>query len=274
VPLRDRIYATISNCGRLKLLGSCYFRFCPPSIHSPWPSVELDSECRDDDRPALENKSTQVAIMQSKNLLRNLSFAFALAAMSGAAIHAESDLALSLYGAFSGTTNGMNVQQSPSNAAGGIFELRHISNPLIGWEATYSFNRANQVYTYTGPVPAVCPAPPASCGVTPAAVSANAHELSGDWVPSVHVGNLRPFGLLGVGVLLNEPAGSQSNTTSSNKAVYIYGAGLDWGLLPHIGLRFQYRGNLYKAPDVTTLYTSTNAFTHTAEPMIGAYFSF
>jgi len=56
--------------------------------------------------------------------------------------------------------------------------------------------------------------------------------------------------------------------------VFVYGAGLDWGVLPHLGLRFQYRGNLYKAPDLTKLYTSTNRFTHTAQPMIGAYFRF
>ncbi len=91
-------------------------------------------------------------------------------------------------------------------------------------------------------------------------------------MPSIHVANLRPFGVLGVGLLLNEPTGGQSNTTSSKRAVYVYGAGLDWGLLPHIGLRLQYRGNLYKAPNLTTLYTSTGAFTHTAEPMIGLYF--
>jgi opacity protein-like surface antigen len=90
----------------------------------------------------------------------------------------------------------------------------------------------------------------------------------------VRIGSVRPFAVLGIGALLNEPAGSQSDTTSSNKAVYVYGAGLDWRLIPHIGLRFQYRGNLYKTPDVSRLYTSTNAFTHTAEPVLGAYFSF
>jgi hypothetical protein len=107
-----------------------------------------------------------------------------------------------------------------------------------------------------------------------AAVKANAHEITGDWVASVHVANLRPFALLGIGLLLNEPSGSQSNATSSDTAVYVYGAGLDWGLLPHLGFRFQYRGDLYKAPDVSRLYTSTNAFTHTAEPVLGAYFRF
>lgn len=180
---------------------------------------------------------------------------------------AQTSVALSVYGAFSGATNGNGVAESPSNSAGGLVELRHISNPLLGWEATYAYNRANQVYRLTGDLP--CPTNDCT-----AAISANAHEITGDWVPSVHIGSVRPFAVLGIGALLNEPAGSQSDTTSSNKVVYVYGAGLDWRLIPHIGLRFQYRGNLYKTPDVTTLYTSTNAFTHTAEPVLGAYFSF
>jgi hypothetical protein len=75
-------------------------------------------------------------------------------------------------------------------------------------------------------------------------------------------------------LLLNQPSGGQNNTSTSIKPVYVYGAGLDWGLLPHLGLRFQYRGNLYKSPNLSKLYTSTDQFRHTSEPMIGAYFSF
>jgi len=197
-----------------------------------------------------------------------LTFFFTYAAFSSGAVHGQTSLALSVYGAFSGATSGNGTQESPSNAAGGLFELRHISNPLLGWEATYAYNRANQVFSTACGVNVTC-AP-----TTPAAVSANAHEITGDWTPSVHLGNVRPFAVLGAGVLLNLPAGSQSNTTTDTKAVYVYGAGLDWGLIPHLGLRLQYRGNLYKAPDVTKLYTSTNAFTHTAEPVLGAYFRF
>ena len=91
---------------------------------------------------------------------------------------------------------------------------------------------------------------------------------------SVKLANLRPFALAGVGLLLNEPVSGQSNTQSATKPVFVYGAGLDWGLVPHLGLRFQYRGNLYKAPDLTTVYTSTGAFTHSSEPMLGVYFRF
>ncbi len=197
-----------------------------------------------------------------------LALPFIFVAAVCAAARAQTDIALSGYGAFGKTTNTVvtgNVPftESPSNSAGGMIELRHINNPLVGYEATYSFNRANQVYL-------------ANCTFCePAVVSANAHEITGDWLFSAHAANLRPFALAGVGFLLTEPAGGQSATTNSNSVVYIYGAGVDWRLLPHFGLRFQYRGNFHRAPDVTTAYgTSALAFTHTAEPMIGAYFRF
>jgi opacity protein-like surface antigen len=93
-------------------------------------------------------------------------------------------------------------------------------------------------------------------------------------VASLRLAHLRPFALAGVGLLFDVPSGNQSSTDTATKPTFIYGAGLDWGLVPHLGLRFQYRGNLYKAPDPTRLYTSTDAFTHTAEPMIGGYFRF
>jgi opacity protein-like surface antigen len=206
--------------------------------------------------------------MMRTNYLRRFLFPAGLAIICGAAAaHAQTDVALSLYGAFGGTTNGNGTIQSPSNSAGGLVELRHISNPLIGYEATYSFNRDNQVYR-SNCAGVTC------TSIAPQPVSANAHEISGDWIASVHIANLRPFALAGVGALFNQPTGGQTDTNSATKAVFVYGAGLDWGALPHLGLRFQYRGNLYKAPDLTRLFTSTDAFTHTSEPVIGAYFRF
>jgi opacity protein-like surface antigen len=203
---------------------------------------------------------------------------------------AQTSVAASVYGAFSGTTNGNGTQQSPANQAGGLFELRHTSNPIVGFEATYSFNRANQNYITR---PGGCPA--FGCSISRETVENNAHEVTADWVPSVHIANFRPFGVLGVGLLLDVPTnstatvfttspcgaitcpGSTTTTTSTSgtntsyKPVYVYGAGLDWGLIPHIGLRLQYRGNLYSAPNVTKIFSSTDTFTHTAEPMIGIY---
>jgi opacity protein-like surface antigen len=213
-----------------------------------------------------------------------------LAALASLAAHAQTDVAASLYGAFTGTTTGNIVSQSPANAAGGLLEVRHIAHPWFGYEGTYAYNRANQNYSFSA-LPLQTPCPTSGCSITTGTVSANAHEVTGDYVASVKVANFRPFAVLGGGLLLDVPSSGQettiitcgvcalSGTTTSSiststttKPVFVYGAGLDWGLLPHIGLRLQYRGNLYKAPDLTKIFTSTNAFTHTAEPMIGVYF--
>jgi opacity protein-like surface antigen len=206
--------------------------------------------------------------------------------LGSAASFAQTDVAASLYGAFTGTSSANGVQQSPSNSAGGLIELRHISKPWLGYEGTYSYNRANQSYS-TGNPP--CPTNDIFCGSLYGTFKANAHEVTGDWIASVKLANLRPFALAGAGMIFDVPTSGQGNlsqcatqsaicisipgtTSSSSKPVFVYGAGLDWGLLPHIGLRAQYRGNLYKAPNLSSLFTSTNKFTQTAEPMIGVYF--
>lgn len=209
--------------------------------------------------------------MQSAILLVSLAALGAtVASAQASAVKAisQTDIGLSVYGAFSGKTTGNGIEQSPSNAAGGILEVRRIKNPIVGFEGTYSFNGDNQVYS-----------PLINCGLIctqnlqtlPAAVSAHAHEITGDWIASLKIANLRPFALAGGGLLFNQPSSGSANTNSSTKGVFVYGGGLDWGLLPHIGLRLQYRGNLYRAPDLSKVYSSSGAFVHTAEPMIGIY---
>jgi opacity protein-like surface antigen len=181
---------------------------------------------------------------------------------------AQPDIAASVYGAFSGSTTGNNVVQSPSNAAGILFEVREIKNPLVGFEGTYAYNRSDQGYASQL---TLCPASNPSCNTPPAFVLNNAHEITGDYIVSVKVANLRPFALAGGGLLFNQPSGGQTDTMSATKRVFVYGGGLDWGLLPHLGLRFQYRGSVFSAPALTTVFTSSGAFVHSAEPVVGIY---
>jgi opacity protein-like surface antigen len=168
----------------------------------------------------------------------------------------QTDAAASFYAAFSGTTEANGTVQSPSNSAGFLLELRHISNPLVGYELNYSFNRANQNYNNLEEI------------------KASAHQVGADWVVSFPVLMLKPFVLAGGGVIFFRPDSDQPDGTSDTRFVFVYGAGVDWTVIPHIGVRFQYRGNLYHAPDVSHAFASTDAFTHTAEPMIGAYLRF
>lgn len=165
--------------------------------------------------------------------------------------------------------------------------LRHISNPLVGYEITYSFNPADQDYVVTQPC---------SVGYTclgTAHVKSVAHEITGDWVFSIKLTKLRPFAMGGIGVRFDVPSGgtttarecftsdpficesitgSVSPKTSSN-ATFVYGAGLDWTLLAHLGLRFQFRGSVYRAPNL--VYAATpDSLIQTSEPMAGIYVQF
>ncbi len=224
--------------------------------------------------------------VRGKIVLAVLFLAFPVCAFAS-----QTDAAVSIYGAFSGTTTSgaqSTNAQTPANAAGGMIELRHLVHPWLGYEATYSFNRANQNYTNQLFLP--CPTGSGNCpDILGSSISANAHEITGDWVFSLKLLNLHPFAVVGAGVLIDVPTGgnyavyypssssllsSSPATSTAVKPVFVYGAGFDWGLLPHLGLRFQYRGNVSRAAALTSVVQSTNAFMNTSEPMIGAYFRF
>lgn len=203
---------------------------------------------------------------------------------------AQTTVAASATGVFRHSTSANGTTQNPSNAAGFLLEVRHIWNPLMGIEATYSFHKADEDYSKQVQVPV----PGLTESIT-AKVPANAHEVTADWVASFSLANLKPFALAGYGLLLDVPTtGNVTATTttcgnvSTNcsqstgsiptqtqaKGVFVYGAGVDVTLLPHIGLRLQYRGNVYKAADLAKEFTSTDKFTQDAEPMAGVFIRF
>ncbi len=184
--------------------------------------------------------------------------------------HAQTTIALSALGSYQSSTSNSVTRQVRSRRAGLMAELRHISNPLVGYDISYSFRGADQLYEYQGPT---CVG--SSCPPSGQPVNAYAQELAFNWVVSLPVRHLVVFALAGGGFEKFDPTNSQAGgTRSQTEGVFDYGAGFDWNLLPHLGLRFQYRGNVYKAPALATAFSSTDQFTHEAEPVVGAYFKF
>ncbi|HEY0760350.1 MAG TPA: outer membrane beta-barrel protein [Acidisarcina sp.] len=168
---------------------------------------------------------------------------------------AQTDAAASVYGAFTGTSNANGTVQSYSNAPGMLLELRHLSNPLVGYELAYSFNNADQKYNF-------------------AAVKAHASQVEANWLVSVGVFNLKAFAQAGGGLKFFSTSSGQTGVNGQTKPVFVYGAGIDYTVIPHFGLRFQYRGNLYRAPDLARAFSSTNRFAQTSEPSVGAFVRF
>ena len=210
---------------------------------------------------------------------------FAVAALGLAAVptQAQTDIALSGYGAFTPSTTTSSVIEHPASQGGFLVELRHISNPLVGYEVNYGFNRANETYASAQ----TCTR---NCTGFAAAVPADAHEITADWVVSLKILNFKPFALAGGGALVTVPQGGTLRTTicgticttsnvlattrTETKGIFNYGAGFDATLIPHVGVRFQYRGRLSKAPDLVTAFSSTNRFRNTAEPVFGVFLRF
>ena len=210
-----------------------------------------------------------------------------VAAWSGAGACAQTDVAASVDGAFSGTSL-VGTQQAPQSV-GALLEVRHIFNPLLGFEAAYSYNRAYQMYDYANaPTPVRCPGF-VNCYSQPmTAISAQTQAITGDWVVSRKMRSFRPFALAGVGVVFVAPSSGQASTSysvngqnfnnssytnSTTEFLFVFGIGLDWELASHFGLRLQDRENINKSPQLSGS-GLTNDLTYTEEPALGIYYRF
>jgi len=200
-------------------------------------------------------------------------------AWCGATAHAQTEVALSGYRTMTSSTTGFGTQQTPHDSEGGLIELRHIVNPIVGFEAALSFNPANQSYAPNATNCALV------CGLPPQEVSGKATSFTGDWIVSFKSGNLRPFALGGVGFVFTVPGANPKVTTPNGtvpgysvttvvRPVFVYGGGIDWSFTKRLGLRVQFRGNMSKAPDLSDLYTSTTKYTQVYEPTGGIFYRF
>ncbi len=214
-----------------------------------------------------------------KNWKQGVFAVLAAAAMCGLAAQAQTDVALSGFRTMTSSSTGFGTKQTPHDSEGAIIELRHIVNPLVGFEGAVSFNLDNQSYAPNGSSCAFV------CGQPTQEISGKLTEFTMDWVVSIKSGKVRPFALGGAGFAFTIPGNSPNVSTANGlvqgyavntvvRPAFVYGGGLDWSFLPHFGLRVQIRGNMTKAPQLSDLYPSTAAYTQIYEPTGGVYYHF
>jgi hypothetical protein len=110
-------------------------------------------------------------------------------------------------------------------------------------------------------------------------VQDNVHEVSGAYLvqgPTIPILGLQPFGAVGVGALIFLPTtvgGQRYNQQTRIPLLYEFGVNYPI-LTSHLGLRLQYRGLSYKAPDFNSSLLTTNSRRQTSEPSVGAYLRF
>lgn len=169
---------------------------------------------------------------------------------------------INVLGQFSGNSSGNGVSDSPTNSLGVLASVRQSRHFWLGWEVNYSYTRFSERYN-----------------TIPFAVQNNVHEVSGAYLlqgPTLPILGLQPFGAVGVGGLVFLPTTVGGQKYSQQWRVpFLYELGVNYPILTsHLGLRFQYRGLLYKAPDFNSSQLTTNARRQTSEPTVGAYLRF
>ena len=192
----------------------------------------------------------------------------AAAKQKPAASEAQTDVAASFYQAMTSSTSGNGTVQTPKNAMGGMFEVRHIHSSMIGYEFTYSFNPGDQSFK---PLVGNCGY---RCTTQPLTITAGSNIIGLDWVFSKQYGNLRPFAVGGLGFTATVPGNSAYAANNTVRPTYIFGGGVDFALGEHFGVRAQVRDNIAKAPALSIYYSPTGAYTGIIQPMGGVFYRF
>lgn len=193
------------------------------------------------------------------------SMAFFLGA-GAVAQESRSEISLQGTGFFTKDASGQGTTQRTTNTGGFLVGYRYNLTRWLAAEAVYGYDRNSQHYF-------------GSSGFS--RVQANVHQATGGFVvriPTYHRLRLSPYVLAEGGALVFDPTGNAFGTVPGAQrqatGVFAYGGGADFPLLKHVGLRAEYRGLVYSAPDFGLAALNTNTITHTAQPSAGLVFRF
>jgi hypothetical protein len=194
----------------------------------------------------------------------------AAVALSASPVNAQqalknSDIGVTGVFEFTQTVSGNGITDTPSKSGGGEAAFRHSYHWWLGYEGAYTYSRYHESYS------GVTGYPEQVFGV-----QHNQHEFSASYYVHGPTLLIQPFALAGFsGVLMSPSLNGGENVPYQWRPGVNFGIGANLPLLTsHIGLRVEYRGVYYKAPDFGESYLTTGGTRLTSEPMAGAYFRF
>lgn len=193
-------------------------------------------------------------------MLRRKSFAALLAGTAFLCVPAfsqeegQNEASVSMFGAFVKSTTQDGVRQSSNDTGGILFGYRHFFTSHMGVEVDYGVSRSTESYNF---------------GTGPEGVSANRHEVTGEYVYRWHIQRFRPFVEAGGGAVVFDPRHFVGDGTQA-RAAAVYGGGVDYDLTRRFYVRAEYRGLIYDSPTFDVPGTvGADRITHRAEPSLG-----
>ena len=211
--------------------------------------------------------NTEVRLSRMRFLFRSLFYAVLLLSFSWLTAQAgaqsflhNSDASLSAFGQSTSSVTGNGVTVDTTDSIGGQGALRHSYHWWLGFEGSYDYTRFSEHYSNR-----------------PFAVQHNMHEFAASYLVSGgSFFGFRPFALGGVSAVVFSPTlnGGQ-NASWQGEPGFNFSVGVNHALLTsHFGIRLQYRGVYYKAPNFGEPQLDSGAYRVTSEPMAGIYLKF
>jgi hypothetical protein len=172
------------------------------------------------------------------------------------------DGAVSVFGQSTGTINANGIRDHPTESMGALATVRQSFHPWLGYEVNYSYTRFTERFS-----------------TIPFGVQDNVHEVSVAYLaqlPTLPILGLQPFATVGTGALIFLPTSVGGQKYNKQTRVpLLYEVGVNCPIITsHLGLRFQYRGLVYKTPDYDAPLLTTNTRRQTSELSLGAYLRF
>lgn len=185
---------------------------------------------------------------------------FASAAM--AQVEQPSQVTVQATGSFTKDSTTDSATHQATRSGGVLVGYSYQLNNWAGVEGNYGYTRNTQNYFGT---------------FGQSSVRADMHEVTGSFVfhIPVHVANLRPYALGGGGALIFDPVDTFANGIDRQvRGTFVYGGGVNFDVARNFGIRAEYRGLVYKAPDFKVDTLNLDKFTHVAQPSVGFYYRF
>jgi opacity protein-like surface antigen len=177
--------------------------------------------------------------------------------------------------------DGVEIMQTTQGASpsAGVLATGHQSfSPWLGYNVNFGYGRFTENYSFGSAFVSNATTKPQNSYFSQLSIGTNMYELTiAPVVQGPKTKRFNTFAQFGGGGLWFLPTQAASPYSEQVRAAMVFGAGLNYKLTDHLGVRAEYRGLFYKNPDFA--YRSGQApmsklFTVTSEPTISVVYTF
>jgi opacity protein-like surface antigen len=173
----------------------------------------------------------------------------------------------------------MQTTQGVSPSAGVLATVHQSFKPWLGYNLNFGYSRFTENYSYGSAfISNAITKPPQNSYFSQLSIGTNMYELTiAPVIQGPKTKHFSTFAQFGGGGLWFLPTQAASPYNEQVRAAMVFGAGLNYKLTDHLGVRAEYRGLFYKNPDFA--YRSGQApmsklFTVTNEPTVSVVYTF